>query len=372
MKLSRRDCFVFLLSFLGSTCCVENTQADRTKQLPLLTGVSLAGPEFGTHLPEFSNEQPGELGKDYVFPRPQTVKYFADAGIRLIRLPLTWERIQPRLGGELDPAYLAEAKKVLRAAQEHNAIVIIDLHNYGRYRLSENGTAREYVIDQEVAGRRPVSQTHFADLWKRLTIELRSERAVAGYGLMNEPHDMGKSNWKEISQRAVDAIRKIDRHTAIVVSGDDWSSAERFSKANGDKPWIRDPANHIVYEAHCYFDKDGSGKYRQSFAAEAKADPEIANRGVKRAQPFLDWCQRNAVRGLIGEFGTPADQSWREVTQRFLKSCNQAQVGVCYWAAGEWWGDYLLSIQPNEDSKSIAPQLRWLQDVNRASKKPTR
>ena len=368
MKISKGVCLLVSLTALlllnwGSTAHSERPHSDSR---PILLGVSLAGPEFGVERSTFSNAAPGRYGQDYTFPRADTVEYFSKAGVDLIRLPFRWERIQPKLNGELDKKYLDRIKKVTRTALENNAFVILDLHNYGRYHKQVDGMPCECVIDQSVHGEVHVSRHHFADLWKRLALEFRGANSVVGYGLMNEPHDMGSSNWKEISQLAVDVIRKIDRETAIVVSGDEWASAERFAEINGDKPWIRDPANHVVYEAHCYFDQDGSGKYSQSYDAELTTDQDLSQRGAERVAPFLNWCRRNRVRGLIGEFGTPDDSRWGKVTLGFLKACQEAQVGVCYWAAGEWWGDYPLSIQPRDNG--VASQLRWLQSTKNRKK----
>lgn len=344
-----------ILAFWG--CVPANCRSSE-----MLVGVSLAGPEFGAHLSEFSNQNPGSYGKEYTFPTEETIEYFSKAGVVLLRLPFRWERLQRELGGELEQQYLYYIKQVARLAASHRVYVILDVHNYGRYRLQHQGVAREFVIDEVHDGMVPVSRAHFTDLWRRLAVEFRGNTAIVGYGLMNEPHDMGTSDWKVISQAAVDAIRKYDRETAVIVAGDDWSSAERFPLANGPKPWIRDPAKHVVYEAHCYFDSDASGKYQQSFAEEARLDPDIAQRGLDRVKPFLNWCHRNHVRGLIGEYGTPPDPEWRAVTLEFLKACQKSQVGVCYWAAGEWWGDYPLSVQPKTDQSAPA-QLRWIKQV---------
>ena len=369
----RRYVALIVFSVACSATCFRSAMAERPHDSRLmLTGVSLAGGEFGCQRDTFSNQHPGEFGKDYTFPRSETVRHFARAGFQLLRIPFRWERLQPKLGGELDRHYLREITEVVRAAERHDVFLILDLHNYGRYRLWDDGVVRELVIDERVGSRVPVTRDHFRDVWKRIALEFRHHPAIVGYGLMNEPHDMGDSDWKEISQLAVDTIRRIDRETAIVVSGDDWSSAERFVTANGNQPWIRDPANHIVYEAHCYFDHDGSGKYARSYAAELRVDADLDNRGVRRVEPFLQWCREHQVRGLIGEYGTPRDASWREVTKRFLQACEASQVGVCYWAAGEWWGDYPLSIQPRETSFGTPPQLRWLQQTTSMRRHPSR
>lgn len=364
MNFSRIACCIISVSFV-SAFSVQTVNA--RERANVLTGISLAGAEFGTDKPEFSNTQPGRVNKAYTFPTARTIEYFARAGTQLIRIPFRWERIQPTPGGELDAEYLRGLKTVCKAAADANVFVLLDVHNYGRYRLNRQGSVREWIIDQQVHGVTPVNRRHFADLWRRLANEFHDDHAVVAYGLMNEPHDMGSSNWKEISQLAVDAIRQIDEKTAIAVCGDDWASAERFEEANGPKPWIDDPSNCVVYEAHCYFDEDGSGKYKRTFEEELSQDAKLRDRGVDRVEPFLRWCGRNHVRGFVGEYGSPRESGWRTVTERFLDACNASNVGVCYWAAGEWWGDYPLSVQPH-DVFTTTPQLEWLQRLHGQTK----
>jgi hypothetical protein len=36
-----------------------------------------------------------------------------------------------------------------------------------------------------------------------------------------------------------------------------------------------------------------------------------------------------------------------------------ADLGGCYWAAGEWWGDYALSVQPKGPNTLAAPLAIW-------------
>jgi hypothetical protein len=61
---------------------------------------------------------------------------------------------------------------------------------------------------------------------------------------------------------------------------------------------ITDPANKIIYEAHLYFDEDGSGTYAKTYDQQ-KAYPTW---GVDKVQPFLKWLQQKNAKGFIGEF----------------------------------------------------------------------
>ena len=327
----------------------------------LRRGVSLAGAEFASEKADFSNENPGVFGRDYNYNSERTIEYFCEQGMPLLRLPIRWERIQPRLGQPLDEEELNRFKTAVGWARKHQGEVIIDIHNYGRYAVQRGGRKSECVIDQPAGGLSAVTREHFADLWRRLSEVFRDEPAVYGYGLMNEPHDMGSSAWKLISQAAVHAIRAAKDTKLILVAGDGWSNASRYAAVNGRRAWIRDPVDHVAYEAHCYFDHDHSGHYELDYDAELARDSALERRGADRLKPFVSWCRANRVKGFLGEFGTPAsDSRWRVVLARFLEALDRAGMKGCYWAAGEWWGTYPLSIQPTNDFQQAAPQMSVL------------
>jgi endoglucanase len=370
MKLLSRREFGAVAACGGASLCSwyspkANGMSPLAPRLAIRGGVSLAGAEFGGEKPTFSNVNPGTYGQDYTYPERRTVEYFAACGLGLLRLPFRWERLQPNLGQPLDSAELKRIRQVVAWAAECGALVVLDTHNYGRYQLSLFGRPRSLVIDEKMNGTIAVSRAHFADYWRRIGEAFAGNQAILGLGLMNEPHDMGQSNWKAISQAAVEAIRTVNREAYVIVAGNGWSSAQRFPAINGSSAWIADPANRVLYEAHCYFDADASGKYRRSYAEELRDDPQLLQRGAKRITVFLDWCRRNGVPGLLGEFGIPGDSAgWRQVLDKALEALQDTNALACYWAAGAWWDDYPLSVQPRDDMRQPAPQLdvlrRWL------------
>ena len=103
-RISRRS----LLVATGSAIAVpiawsafnSNTAEGMTRSR---VGVSIAGGEFSSDRPTFSNEHPGVAGQDYTYNSEKTFAYFADRGFRLQRLPFRWERLQPKPGGSLSP-----------------------------------------------------------------------------------------------------------------------------------------------------------------------------------------------------------------------------------------------------------------------------
>lgn len=322
-----------------------------------LRGVNLAGAEFGEHT------FPGVAGTHYTFNSEASYEYFGSKGFQIVRVPVRWERLQPQLSGALSPGYLQGLRDNLTWAERHGLRVVIDIHNYGRYKQAEGGAVREFVIDNIYDGTVKVPAAALADIWVRLSREFRGHPALYGYGIMNEPHDMGQASWKQVSQAVVSAIRSDGDNTLLLIGGDSWSSAARWEQTHGADSWIADPADNFAYEAHQYFDADASGTYTRSYDQELASDPDLLNAGVRRLAPFVEWCRRNEVRGFLGEFGIPQNDSrWLPVLDRFLDALDEAGMDGAYWAAGEWWGDYPLSVHPTGNFTQDRPQMAVLLD----------
>jgi len=158
--------------------------------------------------------------------------------------------------------------------------------------------------------------------------------------------------WQRASQLVVNAIRANQDRTPVYVPGTGWSGAQSWPQ-NHPKPWVDDPADAVVYEAHYYFDRDNSGTYRYSFAEEdaearARGHASLQARATAELGRFLGWCQSNAVRGFVGELGwdNRADTlRWNAVGNALYAAMDAAGVGAAYWAAGQWYGSsYNLSV----------------------------
>ena len=294
-----------------------------------VTGITLAGPEFGEW------NLPGTYGTDYIYPSATDIAQY-EGQIDLIRLPFRWERIQPDKTQPLNAAEVARIRSVLDAAVANDMQVLLDMHNFGRYYGWIIGADNELGL-------------YYADAWREIALEFGDHSGLWGYGLMNEPHDMGGHSWRDTAQLAVDAIRTVDTNTRITVPGDQWGGAWSWQIYNSNLH-IADPSNLIVYEAHQYFDDNHSGAYNQSYAGEG-AYPDV---GVDRLQPFLTWLTAHGYQGMIGEFGAPDTAEWNEVSERFAASAADAGMPVIIWAGGPWWGNYQLYVGPNH------PMMQWL------------
>jgi len=303
-----------------------------------LVGINLAGAEFGADV-----ALPGVYLKHYIYPGEADFKRYAERNLKLVRLPFRWERIQPRLNGELNSVELGRMLATLDHAKKYNMQVILDMHNYYRYH-------------GKMIGSNEVPVSAFADAWRRIAQKVANHPAVYGYGLMNEPHTTN-GKWPTAALAAAKSIRTLDADNWVVIAGDRWSSAFHWPSYNTQlvkDSWMRDPNNNLMFEAHLYFDKDYSGYYTNRYE---KYDPMI---GVVRAKPFVEWLNRYRLRGFIGEHGAPDFSPSAVVAMdNLLQYLGQHCIPSTYWAAGPWWGDYALSLDVK--SGKPRPQLPILQ-----------
>jgi endoglucanase len=307
------------------------------------SGINLVGVNFGSGVFD-PGTVPGIYNKGYTYADESYYKRHAGLGFKLIRLGFLWERIQPKLGTELDAAELGRIKQSLDYAQKYGIKVVLDMHNYYRYY-------------GKVINSPEVPRAQFAETWRKIAVAVSKHPALYGYGLMNEPYNTGNNLWPQTAQAAGQAIRKIDPSKWIMIAGDRYSSAFHWQKYNTsliNDPWMRDPKNNLVYEAHQYLDFDYSGTYTK------RAETFAPMLGVERVKPWVEWLKANKLRGFLGEHGIPDfSPSAVVATDNLLAYLNANCIPSTYWAAGPRWGENIMALDVT--SGKHRPQLAPLQ-----------
>ncbi|OQP83278.1 cellulase [Xanthomonas phaseoli pv. syngonii LMG 9055] len=313
-------------------------------------GVNLSGAEFN------SRKKPGTLFKDYTYPAASDFSYFAGKGMNTIRLPFLWERVQPELNGQLDQAQLGLIKKSLEAAKANKQYLILDLHNYATYNGKRIGTS-------------DVPAGALADLWRRLALEFKDDKAVM-FGLMNEPNNISASEWAGAAQGAINAIRKTGAKNLILVPGTAYTGAHSWYSPTTDGysnatalTSIYDPLNRYAFEVHQYLDADSSGTSSTCVSSTI---------GAERLRNFTQWLRTNGKRGFLAEFGTANNEVCNQALQGMLAHMEanaDVLLGWAWWAAGSWWKpDYPFTVQPGKDG-SDKPQMAILSKYARRAGK---
>lgn len=301
-------------------------------------GVSLAGAEFG------EGNLPGTYGVDYVYPANESVGYYKAKGMNLVRVPFRWERLQPQLNQDFDATELGRLKSLVDAATAQGVDVLLDPHNYARYR-------------GEIVGSAAVPHQAFADFWQRLALQFKDNPHIL-FGLMNEPHSMATETWVAAANAGIAAIRGTGATNVITVPGNGWTGAHSWSQNFYGTPNaqamlnVTDSGNKLVFEVHQYLDADSSG------TSATCVSPTI---GVERLRDFTGWLKANGKRGLLGEFAGGDNDTCRQAvsaTLQYMKDNGDQWAGWVWWAGGPWWGDYFYTIEPKAGTDR--PQMQWL------------
>ncbi|MEI2733537.1 MAG: glycoside hydrolase family 5 protein [Rhodoblastus sp.] len=318
--------------------CAE--EAARTPGPLPAAGVNLAGAEFG--------HAPGKAEKDFHFPSESEFAWAKKKGFAVVRLPFQWERLQPAFGKELDADHLALLAGAVERARTQGLSIILDVHNYGRWRGDPIGGGK-------------VSDRAFADLWRRLARKFGKQPHVV-FGLMNEPHDMPAAAWAKSAQAAIDAIRATGACNLLLVPGVNWTGAHSWTKDSEHgvnaqtMRAIRDKGAH-AFEFHQYLDADSSGT-----SGQCRKKEEV----VAALSVATTWLRETKRKGFLGEFGAGDSEQCREGLDAMLEHmADNADVwmGWAYWAAGAWWPkDYPLSIEPKdgEDRPQMKTLAKWM------------
>jgi len=299
-------------------------------------GVNLAGLDFG------QQNLPGTEGKDYIVPTNSEVDYFVGKGMNVFRLPFLWERLQPSLNGNLDQNYFNYIDGFVKYATGKGASVLLDVHNYARYRNQVIGSG--------------VAFTAFADFWMRVSNVYKSNEKVI-FGIMNEPNTMPTEQWLTAANAAIAAIRGTGATNLIAVPGNAWTGAWSWSQtwygtANAVvMKGIVDSGNNYVIEVHQYMDSDHSG---------TSANCVSSTIGSQNLADFTTWARTNKVKAFLGEWaGGRTDTCYQAIQDitNFMDNNTDVYLGWTWWAGGPWWADYIYALDPNGSDR---PQMQYL------------
>ena len=293
-----------------------------------LRGVSLAGADFG------EQALPGVYGTHYIYPTVNSVAYFRNKGMTMVRLPFRWERLQPALMQAFDSTELARLTAFVDGATAGGTSVLIDPHNYARWFGNLIGSAA-------------VPNAAFADFWSRLATQFKGNPKVI-FGLMNEPNNMPTEQWLAAANAGLAAIRGAGAGNLVTVPGNGWTGAHSWSQNYYGTPnaivmkGIVDPGRNMLFEVHQYLDADSSG---------TSASCVSTTIGRERLLDFTAWLRANGYRALLGEMAGAANPTCNQAIADmlgYLKANADVWQGWTWWAAGPWWdNNYIYSIEPN-------------------------
>ncbi|WP_369183030.1 cellulase family glycosylhydrolase [Streptomyces sp. Y1] len=296
----------------------------------------------------------------------------AAQGFTLVRLPVSWTRLEPERG-RLDPAELHRLQGLLDRADRAGLLVLVDLHQdvYGpKFGGGTNGipvwATRDDGLpftpdpDDWFAGYfQPAVQAAFrhlyddpdlrawqADFYTRLARELRGHRSLLGYDLFNEPFGpvdgdptdpavlaaasaaLESGRLADMYRRLIAAVRRADTHAWLFVE----PTVLVGQGVPTRLPGFTDPrpgAPRLGYAPHFYdtavengADWDGADGFVEQYTAAITAYPAAHRLPV-----------------LVGEWGPPNSRTPgnRELVRRQVAAMDGFAEGwtMWYWCRGD-------------------------------------
>jgi endoglucanase len=356
-------------SLLGILVCVCVILSSLVSCTPMTNstfryGMSVAGLEYSS-----STSNP-LYNENYTDIPSSVFEQIKSTGLDHVKVPFDWMALQPQLGGELNEEYLSHINQTVKNAASHSLGVILDMHNFGRYGAEDSNK----VVDGEI-----VSIQNFVDVWQRLSQIYKDDSRILAYCLMTEPYDMPTpttpENYKNSTtttmyNETIAALRSLGDTTLIITQLDQWASVRMFTQIYGPdpEPWIIDPINHTIYEAHMYFDTEGSGKYTDNNSAFVVTYP--TSKAISDMQPYITWCKKHNLPVYFGEFGVPNTEVYTNYLQDILTFFDKNNVNWTYWAMSrEGWYNSATSTTANTVTEQtglsngpLAPQLAIIQE----------
>lgn len=342
MRMERRDILKLtcggVIAWPRASDAQQNPPVAVPPLAPFLPGVNLAVGEFNEEA-----KNGGKLWTDYGYPDAAEIDYYAGKGFRLVRIPFLAKRVVST--SHKPTADMDVLVKLIDHAGRRRIAVVLDMHDYG---MSRSG---------KLIGRDASATREFAACWAAIADRIKDRHNVT-LGLMNEPHDQTASEWLSGANAAIRAIRSAGAGQLLLVPGSYWDGAWRWTEQDNHTVMLGvvDPLDNYAYEAHQYFDADGSGN---------PENPVIVGSGASRPKPFTAWLRANGKRGFIGEFGFASSPAYLAEADAFLKHLSENRdvyIGFAVWAGGPWWGDYPFSIAPDLTTAPVVdkPQMKVL------------
>jgi endoglucanase len=225
----------------------------------------------------------------------EDIQFIHAQGFNLVRVPLHWKFFQTN-----DAEGFQLLDRVVEWSREAGLYVVLDLHaapgGQTGYNI-DDGHGYPWLFLDEGAQEQTIA------LWRRLAKHYRSQPAVLGYDLLNEPIP----NWagyatlypalEPLYRRIAKAIRTVDKHHILILGGAEW---------DGDFSVFGPPFDsNVIYELHKYW----------AGANQATLDPFIAFREKYRVPIWL------------GESGENSDE-W---VARFRTLLERNDIGWAFW-----------------------------------------
>jgi endoglucanase len=256
-------------------------------------------------------------------------KLIADAGFNAVRVPIRWSaHAADAAPYTIDPAFFARVDWVLQQAQAHKLAVVLNMHHYDE-------------LTQDVNKHEP----RFLALWQQIAAHYKGAPADVLFEVLNEPHDIGTSEWNALAAKAIRVIRASNPARAIVVGPVDWYSVRRLN----DLELPADDPNLIVsfhYYSPFQFTHQGaewvndSAKWMGTTWMGTSSERGDVDFDFDIARDYGKTHNRPVYLGEFGAYSKADMESRARWTATIARQAEQRGMSWAYWEFRAGFGVY--------------------------------
>lgn len=274
-----------------------------------LRGINRAGAEYGSFWDGWNGQTYYEWPSAAV--RKLEFDHYQEKGMNLVRLPISWERLQHELLGPLDATYQAKLQEYVADATSRGLHVVIDLHNYGRYAQGAfDASGKQTTTYKQLVLGDGLLYVHISDVWKKLA-SLFVDNPLVVFNIMNEQHDAVNLTGPQIFggyQEALDAIRSTGAKQLVLFPSSrsaDVGHWTTWSPQGGgldsvNSLVVHDSANNFAFDMHTYQEYEkwlddvvkvtewARANDRKLFMSEFGADTSTASSSIPALLAYLN------------------------------------------------------------------------------------
>lgn len=173
------------------------------------------------------------------FITEEDIKKIASWGMDHVRLPIDYMVIED----EENPLHYKEEgftyiDQCIKWCEENNLNIILDLHRTAGYAFHQLG---ENVLFEDDS-----MQNRFLSIWQEFANRYKKFGRNVTFELLNEIVEPDTKRWNNLSRRAIQAIREIDKNRAIIIGGNQYNSVTALNELN------RIADENLIYTFHFY------------------------------------------------------------------------------------------------------------------------
>ena len=159
---------------------------------------------------------------------------FARLGLNVVRLPISWERLEPTPGAINWWYMLDSVNRDVQFAKKYGLYIVLDMHQFNWAKKFGGCGAPGWTVQDypptEAGMRQAISNfwadsnlhDHLVKVWKEIARTYANEPTIVGYDILNEPWvytsvipDLNATHVDEFYLKVIKAIREVDPNHII-------------------------------------------------------------------------------------------------------------------------------------------------------------